>query len=69
MPMVLWTNFFTKAQGYEVKENIGYQDNKREMLLTKNWESSSRKRTKHINVKYFCDREAVKGGYQHGILT
>ena len=33
MPMVLWTSLFMEAQGYEVKENILYQDNKGTMLM------------------------------------
>ena len=42
-----------EAQGYQVTENIFYQDNKSATLLEKNWNSSSIKRTKHINVRLF----------------
>jgi hypothetical protein len=33
---VLWTRFFLEAQGYPVKENVLYQDNRSAMLLEKN---------------------------------
>ena len=31
--MILWTKLFMEAQGYEVKKNILYQDNKSAILL------------------------------------
>ena len=62
MPMVLWTILLMEAQGYEMKDNIVYQDNKTTMLLTNNRKSSIGKRKNHINVKYFfvTDRLARK---------
>ena len=33
MPMILWTRHFMLAQGYKVKGNINYQDNKSKLLL------------------------------------
>ena len=53
MPMILWARYFLAAQGYEVKDNIVYQDNKRALLLEKNGKSSSTKHTKHINIRYY----------------
>ena len=49
MPAILWTRYFLKAQGYDVKENILYQDNKSSILLARNGKASSSKRTKHIS--------------------
>ena len=43
--LVLWCKLFIEAQGYEVKENIIYQDNKRVILLEKNGKRSSGNRT------------------------
>ena len=62
MPMVLWTCLFMEAQGYEVKDNILYQDKKSAILMSNNTKSSSGKRTKQINVRYFfvTDRLARK---------
>ena len=47
---MLWTKYFLESQGYDVDENIMYQDNLSAMLLEKNGKKSSTKRTKHINV-------------------
>ena len=46
---------FLEYQGYEVTDNIIYQDNKITIILEKNGNSSSSKRTKHINILYFCN--------------
>jgi hypothetical protein len=62
MPQVLWTRYFLAAQGYDVAENIVYQDNQSAMLLEKNGKGSSSKRTRHIDIRYFfiTDRVASK---------
>ena len=53
MPAICWTRYFLMAQGYNVVDNILYQDNKSAMLLEKNGRASSSKRTKHINIRYY----------------
>jgi hypothetical protein len=53
MPAICWTRYFLQAQGYEVNDNIVYQDNRSAILLETNGRASSSKRTKHINVRYF----------------
>ena len=50
---ILWTKCFLEAQGYEVRENILYQDNKSMILLLNNGKASSGKRTRAINIHYF----------------
>ena len=50
---VLWVRHFLLAQGYDLKDNIIYQDNKSAMLLEKNGMQSAGKRSKHINVRHF----------------
>jgi hypothetical protein len=62
MPQVLWTQYFLEAQGYKVHDSVIYQDNQSAIiLLEKNGKSSSSKRTRHINIRYFFvkDRKAV----------
>jgi hypothetical protein len=49
-----------KAQGYGVKDNVLFQDNKSSILLENNGKASSSKRTKHINVRYFFITDLVK---------
>ena len=62
MPLILWTRYFLKAQGYNVSDNIVFQDNKSTMLLERNGTASSSKRTKHINVRYFFITNQITKG-------
>jgi hypothetical protein len=62
MPSILWTRNFLKAQGYEVTENILYQDNKSSILLEKNGKALSSKRTRHIAIRYFFVTDRIAKG-------
>jgi len=42
-----------ETQGYNVRENILYQDNKSTILLLNNGKASSGKPTRAINIRYF----------------
>jgi hypothetical protein len=59
MPQVLWTRYFLEVQGYAVTNSIIYQDNQSAMLLEKNGRESSSKRTRHINICYFCVADQI----------
>jgi hypothetical protein len=48
MPTICWTRYFMKAQGYGVKENVFFQDNKSFILLEKNGKASSSKSARSI---------------------
>ena len=50
---ILWTKLFMEAQGYDIRENILYQDNKSTILLLNNGKASSGKLTRAINIRYF----------------
>ena len=52
MPAICWTQYFLKAQGYSISDNVLFQDKKISILLEKNGKASSSKRTKHINIRY-----------------
>jgi hypothetical protein len=60
MPAICWTRYFMEAQGYQVQDNVLFQDNKSAILLEKNGKASSSKRTKHINIRYFFITDRVK---------
>ncbi len=62
MPAICWTRYFMEAQGYKVQDNILHQDNKSSILLERNGKSSSSKRTKHINIRYFFITDRVMKG-------
>jgi hypothetical protein len=53
IPQILWTRLFMKAQGFVVRDNILYQDNKSVMLLETNGKSLSSKHTRHIEIRYY----------------
>jgi hypothetical protein len=59
---IIWTRFFLETQGYEIQQSIVYQDNKSAMLLEKNGKRSSRKQTRHINIRYFFVTDRVRAG-------
>ena len=50
---VLWTKLFMEHQGIKIEQNIIYQDNKSTILLSENGRNSARKRSRHLNIKYF----------------
>jgi hypothetical protein len=62
MPLVIWTRNFLVAQGFEVRDNVVFQDNQSTILLAKNGKASSGRRTRHIDIRYFfvSDRIARK---------
>jgi len=62
MLAICGTQYFMEAQGYEVNDNILYQDNKSAMLLEKNGKASSTKRTKHINIQCFFITNHIANG-------
>ena len=49
----VWFAWNIKAQGYEIKQNILYQDNKSTILLIENGRKSVGKQSRAINICYF----------------
>jgi hypothetical protein len=62
MPLVIWTRNFLMAQGFEIRDNVVFQDNQSAMLLETNGRASSGRRTRHINIRYFFVTDRVKAG-------
>ena len=59
---ILWTKLFMEAQGYNIQDNILYQDNKSTILLLENGKRSSSKRTRAINIRYFFLTDQIEKG-------
>ena len=53
MPLVLQTRTIFEAQGYGVTENIVHQGKNSAIIMDKNGNYLSIKRTKYINIRYF----------------
>ena len=62
MPMILWTRQFMEGQGYTITDNIVYQDNQSSMLLERNGQRSSSKRTRHLDIRYFFVTDRIEDG-------
>jgi hypothetical protein len=62
MPLVIWTRNFMIEQGYDVKDNVVYQDNQSAILIERNGRASSGRRTRHVNIRYFFVTDRVKNG-------
>jgi hypothetical protein len=58
---MLWTKLMIEAQGFKLK-NIAHCDNTSSMKLEANGKSSSGKRTRHFNIKYFYVTDLLKRG-------
>jgi hypothetical protein len=57
---VVWTKLFLQAQNYEVKQNIIMRDNISSMKLEMNGKTSSGKRTRHLDIKYFYITDLIE---------
>jgi len=62
MGQILWTRHFLAAQGEHVPTTTIYQDNKSTILLAENRKTSSGKRTKHLDIRYFFVTDKIKKG-------
>ena len=51
-----------EAQGYDIKKNILYQDNKSKILLETNGKRILNNRTRAINICYFFLTEQIQKG-------
>ncbi|CAJ1960187.1 unnamed protein product [Cylindrotheca closterium] len=60
--MILWTKLFMEWQGYPIKKNTLYQDNKSAILLEENGHKIACKRSRAINIRYFFITDQVEKG-------
>jgi hypothetical protein len=65
---VIWTKLFMQEQGCKIIENIAYRDNTSAMKMEINGKTSSGKRIRHLEIKYFyvtdlIERKEIKVEY------
>ena len=53
LTQVIWTQYFLKEQGYEIRDNVIYTDNQIFIRLDKNGRRSSSNRKRYINIRYY----------------
>jgi hypothetical protein len=57
---VLWTKLFLQEQGCNVMQNVILSDNLSSMKLETNGKTSSGKRTRHFDIKYFYITDLIE---------
>ena len=62
IPHNIWLIMFLKSQGYEMRNNTVYQDNKSAILMEKNGRNSCTGNSRHINVHYFFVKDQIDKG-------
>jgi hypothetical protein len=62
MSQIAWVRNFLIAQGFEITDNVIYQDNQSTILLARNGRRSSGKRTRHIDIRYFFVTDRIAQG-------
>ena len=53
LDQVIWTRYSLKYQGYEICDNVIYQDIQIYIKLENNGRQSSINQTRHINIRYY----------------
>ena len=62
IPYNIWLMMFLEAQGYGIKDNVIYQDNKSAILMETNGRTSCTGNSRHINVRYFFVKDKIDKG-------
>ncbi len=60
LPQSIWTHMFLEKQGYNIMEQVIYQDNESTMKLAKNGQQSSGPKTCHINIRFFFIKDRLQ---------
>ena len=55
----IWICLFMAAQGYDIKNNILFQDNQSAIKMEKNGKTSCTGNSRHINIQYFFVKDQV----------
>jgi hypothetical protein len=58
----LWTTSFLKHQGYDVKNALLHQDNQAAIAIQTNGVMSRKKRSRHIDIRFFFIKDRVDSG-------
>jgi IS30 family transposase len=58
----IWLIYFLKAQGYEMKHNIVYQDNQSAIRMARNGHNSCTGNLRHIDIRYFFVKDRIDKG-------
>jgi len=59
LPYNLWFRYFMESQGYEIHDNVIYQDNKSAILMEINGRNSCTGNSRHVNIRYFWIKDRI----------
>jgi Histone chaperone involved in gene silencing len=59
LPNMIWARMFLEHQGYEIDENVLYQDNQSAIKIEKNGARSCGKQSRHIDMRYFFIKDRL----------
>jgi hypothetical protein len=62
IPYNIWLANFMKGQGYEIKNNVVYQDNQSAMKMEINGRTSCTGNSRHIDIRYFFTKDRIDKG-------
>ena len=62
LTQIIWTTSFLRHQGFDVKNAVLHQDNQAAILMQENGVLSRRRRSRHINIRFFFVKDRVDKG-------
>ena len=65
VPYNIWMKIFLHEQGYDIKDNVLFQDNQSSIKMETNGRRSCTGKSIHVNIRNFCERS----GRQKGIIN
>jgi hypothetical protein len=57
---MIWARMFLEQQGYEIEENLLYQDNQSAIKIESNGSKSCSRRSRHIDMRYFFIKDRLE---------
>ena len=60
LPYNIWIWLFIGAQGYDIKQNILFQDNQITIKIKKNGNNSFTCNSSHIDISYIFDKDRIE---------
>jgi hypothetical protein len=62
LPQALWTLSFLRHQGFKVRNALIHQDSKAAILLQENGVGSRKRRSRHIDIRFFFIKDRIERG-------
>ena len=60
LPYNIWIFLFMESQGYDIKQNILFQDSQSEIKMDKNSNKSCTGNSRHIYIRYYFSKDKIE---------